>query len=60
MRTGEGIDEDAVVQAFRDAFGNLNDSTVKVQLPHDSLAAISHRIQKKMQERYITRVQTLT
>ena len=53
MRTGEGIDEDAVVQAFRDAFGNLNDSTVKVQLPHDSLAAISHRIQKKMQERYI-------
>ena len=53
MRMGEGIDEDVVVQAFRDAFGNLNDSTVKVQLPHDSLAAISQRIQKRMQERYI-------
>ena len=52
MRMGEGIDEDVVVQAFRDAFGNLNDSTVKVQLPHDSLAAISQRIQNLMRERY--------
>ena len=51
-QTGEGIDEDVVVQAFRDAFGNLNDSTVKVQLPHDSLAAISQRIQNLMRERY--------
>ena len=53
LRTGEGIDEDAVVQGFRDAFGNLNDTTVKLQIQQDSLAAISKRIQRKMQERYV-------
>lgn len=53
MRTGEGLDEDVVVQGFRDAFGNLNDSTVKLQINQDSLAVISRRIQKKMQERYV-------
>ena len=51
-QTGEGIDEDVVVQAFRDAYGNLKDSTVKVQLSQDSLAAISKRIQGLMRERY--------
>ena len=53
MRTGLGIDEDVVVQAFRDVIGNFNDSTVKVQLIPDSLAAVSRRIQQNMQERYI-------
>jgi thiol-disulfide isomerase/thioredoxin len=53
MRSGLGIDEDAVVQGFRDALGNLNDSTVKVQLTPDTLQAVSRRIQKSMQERYI-------
>jgi len=52
-QAGEGIDEDVVVQAFRDAFGNLNDSTVKVQLPQDSLAAVSRRIQNSMRDRYV-------
>jgi thiol-disulfide isomerase/thioredoxin len=52
-QTGEAIDEDVVVQAFRDAFGNMKDSTVKLQLPQDSLGAISRRIQKAMRERYV-------
>ena len=52
-QAGEGIDEDVVVQAFRDAFGNLNDSTIKVQLPQDSLAAVSRRIQSAMRDRYV-------
>ena len=51
--TGIGIDEDAVVQGFNDAFGNLKDSTVKVQLPTDTLGAVSRRIQSAMQDRYI-------
>lgn len=51
-QTGEAIDEDAVVQGFNDAFGNLNDSTVKIQISHDSLAAISKRIQDSMRDRY--------
>ena len=33
--------------------GNLKDSTVKVQLPQDSLAAVSRRIQNAMRERYL-------
>lgn len=52
-QSGEGIDEDVVIQAFRDALGNLKDSTVKVQLPQDSLAAVSRRIQNAMRERYL-------
>ena len=52
-RTGLGIDEDVVVQGFRDAVGNLNDSTVKVQLVPDTLGAVSRRIQQNMQDRYI-------
>ena len=52
-QTGEAIDEDVVVQAFRDAFGNMKDSTVKLQIPHDSLSAISRRIQTAMRERYV-------
>jgi thiol-disulfide isomerase/thioredoxin len=52
-QTGESIDEDVTIQAFRDAFGNLNDTTVQVQLSHDSLAAISKRVQSVMRERYI-------
>ena len=52
-QTGEGIDEDVVVQAFHDALGNMKDSTLKLQLPHDSLAVISRRIQNAMRERYI-------
>ena len=51
-QTGEGIDEDVVVQAFRDAYGNLKDTTIKVQLSQDSLAAVSRRIQNLMRERY--------
>ena len=51
-QTGESIDEDVVVQAFRDAYGNLKDSTVKVQLSQDTLAAVSKRIQNIMRERY--------
>jgi thiol-disulfide isomerase/thioredoxin len=51
-QTGEGIDEDVVVQAFRDAFGNLKDSTIKVQLPFDSLNEINKRVQSLMRERY--------
>ena len=51
-QTGEGIDEDVVVQAFRDAYGNLKDSSVKVQLSQDTLAAVSRRIQSLMRERY--------
>ena len=51
-QTGESIDEDVVVQAFRDAYGNLKDSTVKVQLSQDTLAAVSKRIQNTMRERY--------
>ena len=53
-QTGEGIDEDAVVQGFRDAFGNLNDTTVKIQLTQDTLAAVSRRIQSVMRERYFS------
>ncbi|SHK68037.1 FKBP-type peptidyl-prolyl cis-trans isomerase N-terminal domain-containing protein [Fibrobacter sp. UWB12] len=52
-QTGEAIDEDVVVQAFRDAFGNMKDSTIKLQLPQDSLGAISRRIQSAMRERYV-------
>ena len=52
-QTGEAIDEDVVIQAFRDAFGNMKDSSVKLQLPQDSLGAISRRIQKAMRERYV-------
>ena len=52
-QTGEGIDEDVVVQAFHDALGNMKDSTVKLQLPHDSLGVISRRIQNSMRERYL-------
>ena len=51
-QTGESIDEDVVVQAFRDAYGNLKDTTIKVQLSQDSLAAVSRRIQNLMRERY--------
>ena len=51
--TGLGIDEDVTIQGFRDAFGNLNDSTVKVQLVTDTLAAVSRRIQQTMQDRYV-------
>ena len=51
-QTGEGIDEDVVVQAFHDALGNLTDSTVKLQLTHDSLAVVSRRIQNNMRDRY--------
>jgi len=51
-QTGEAIDEDAVVQGFNDAFGNLKDSTVKVQIPQDSLQAIGKRIQDSMRDRY--------
>ena len=53
MRTGLGIDEDVVVQAFRDVMANFNDSTAKIQLTPDSLGAVSRRIQQNMQERYI-------
>lgn len=53
MRTGLGIDEDVVVQAFRDVMANFNDSTAKIQLTPDSLGAVSRRIQQSMQERYI-------
>ena len=52
-QTGEAIDEDVVVQAFRDAFGNMKDSTIKLQIPQDSLSAISRRIQTAMRERYV-------
>lgn len=52
-QTGEAIDEDVVVQAFHDALGNMKDSTVKLQVPQDSLAVISRRIQNAMRERYI-------
>ena len=52
-QTGEGIDEDVVVQAFHDALGNMKDSTLKLQLPHDSLGVISRRIQNSMRERYL-------
>lgn len=51
-QTGEGIDEDATVQGFRDALANLNDTTAKLQLPQDTLAAVSRRIQGNMRERY--------
>ena len=51
-QTGEGIDEDVVVQAFRDALENMKDSTHKLQLPQDSLGVISRRIQNSMRERY--------
>lgn len=51
-QTGEGIDEDVVVQAFRDAIASLNDTTAKLQLPQDTLAAVSRRIQQSMRERY--------
>ena len=44
-QTGEGIDEDATVLGFRDALANLNDTTAKLQLPQDTLAAVSRRIQ---------------
>ena len=54
MRTGQGIDEDVVVQAFRDAIANINDSTAKLQIPQDSLGIINKRIQMTMQERYIS------
>ncbi len=52
-QTGEGIDEDVVVQAFHDALGNMKDSTLKLQLPHDSLGVISRRIHNSMRERYL-------
>ena len=51
-QTGHGIDEDVTVQGFRDAFANLNDSTAKLQLPQDSIAAVSRRVQQSMRERY--------
>lgn len=51
-QTGYGIDEDATVQAFRDAIASLNDTTAKLQLPQDTLAAVSRRIQQSMRERY--------
>lgn len=54
MRMGQGIDEDVVVQAFRDAIANINDSTAKLQIPQDSLGIINKRIQMTMQERYIS------
>lgn len=52
-QTGEGIDEDATVQGFRDALANLNDTTAKLQLPQDTLVAVSRRIQSNMRDRYI-------
>jgi hypothetical protein len=51
-QTGYGIDEDATVKAFRDAIASLNDTTAKLQLPQDTLAAVSRRIQQSMRERY--------
>ena len=51
-QTGHGIDEDVTVQGFRDALANLNDSTAKLQLPQDSIAAVSRRVQQSMRERY--------
>ncbi len=51
-QTGYGIDEDVAVQGFRDALANLNDTTAKLQLPQDSIAAVSRRVQQSMRERY--------
>ncbi|WP_290762803.1 FKBP-type peptidyl-prolyl cis-trans isomerase N-terminal domain-containing protein [Fibrobacter sp. UBA4297] len=51
-QTGYGLDEDATVQAFRDAIANLNDTAAKLQLSEDSIAAVSRRIQNAMRERY--------
>ena len=53
LRTGLGIDEDLVVQAFRDAMASFNDSTATLQIHSDSLAVINSRIQKAMQDRYL-------
>jgi len=51
-QSGEGIDEDATVQGFRDGLANLKDTSAKLQLPQDTLASVSKQIQNAMRERY--------
>ena len=51
-QSGEGIDEDATVQGFRDGLANLKDTSAKLQLPQDTLASVSRQIQNAMRERY--------